>query len=145
VAGKYRKVYLPREEVEGGLTPGDSYPVFDTDFGRIGILICWDEEYVDPARAMALQGAEILFLPTAGGYLTLFKATALENHVYLVSSGGDVESAILDPAGNVLFATLASGVNKTISVNLADRFMDPWLGDMRARFHKEVRRDIPMP
>jgi predicted amidohydrolase len=145
VAGKYRKVFLPREEVEGGLTPGDFFPVFDTDFGRIGILVCWDEEYVDPARAMALQGAEILFLPTAGGYLALFKATALENHLYLVSSGFDVESAIIDPAGQVLFATLASGVNKTIAVNLADRFMDPWLGDMRARFHKEARRDIPMP
>jgi predicted amidohydrolase len=145
VAGKYRKVFLPREEVEGGLTPGDAYRVFDTDFGRIGIEICWDEEYVDPARAMALKGAEILFLPSAGGYLTLFKATALENHLYLVSSGGDVESAIIDPAGTVLFSTMNSGVNKTIAINLADRFMDPWLGDMRARFHKETRRDVPTP
>jgi predicted amidohydrolase len=34
VAGKYHKVYLPREEIEGGLMPGDSCPVFDTDFGR---------------------------------------------------------------------------------------------------------------
>ena len=42
LAGKYRKVCLPREEIERGLTPGDSFPVFDTDFGRIGIMICWD-------------------------------------------------------------------------------------------------------
>jgi predicted amidohydrolase len=68
VAGKYRKVHLPREEIEGGLTPGGAYPVFDTDFGRIGMMICWDGEYVDSARALAIQGAEILFVPAAGGY-----------------------------------------------------------------------------
>ena len=142
VAGRYRKVYLPREEIEGGMTPADSYAVFTTDFGRIGIMICWDAEYVDGARAMALQGAEVLFVPAAGGYLTLLRARALENHVYLVSSGYDVESAIIDPTGKVLFATLDSGVNRVIAVNLAERFTDPWLGDMRPRFHKEVRFDI---
>jgi predicted amidohydrolase len=145
VAGKYRKVYLPREEIEGGMTPGGAYPVFETDFGKIGLMICWDNEYVDGARAMALQGAEILFVPAAGGYLTLLKARALENHLYVVSSGYDVESAIIDPTGEVLFSTMESGVNKTIAVNLADRFTDPWLGDMRPRFHKEIRGDIPFP
>jgi predicted amidohydrolase len=145
LAGKYRKIYLPREEIEGGLTPGNAYPVFQTDFGRIGMMICWDSEYVDVARALAYQGAEILFVPAAGGYLTLLKARALENHVYLVSSGGDVESAMIDPTGNVLFATKESGVTKTISIKLEDRFVDPWLGDMRPRFHKELRNDIPVP
>lgn len=145
VAGRYRKVYLPREEVEGGLTPGGSCPVFDTDFGRIGMMICWDAEYVDPARAMAVQGAEILFVPAAGGYLTLLKARALENHFYVVSSGYDVESAIIDPTGTVLFATNESGVCKTIGVNLEDRFLDPWIGNMRTRFRKELRTDLPIP
>ena len=145
VAGKYRKVHLPREEVEGGLTPGGAFPVFDTDFGRIGMMICWDAEYVDAARAMAIQGAEILLVPAAGGYMTLLKARALENHLYVVSSGFDVETAIIDPTGQVLFATLDSGVDRVMPINLEDRFMDPWLGDMRARFHKELRRDIPTP
>ena len=63
----------------------------------------------------------------------------------MVSSGFDLESAIIDPTGAVLFSTMDSGVDKTISVNLEDRFTDSWLGDMRARFHKEIRRDIPMP
>ena len=58
VAGKYRKVYLPREEIEGGVTPGNSYPVFETDFGKIGMMICWDVQYADPARNLALKGAE---------------------------------------------------------------------------------------
>jgi predicted amidohydrolase len=94
---------------------------------------------------MAFQGAEILFVPAAGGYLTLLKARALENHLYVVSSGYDVESAIIDPTGEVLFSTMESGVTKTVSVNLAERFTDPWLGDMRPRFHKEIRGDIPVP
>jgi predicted amidohydrolase len=145
VAGKYRKVYLPREEIEGGLTPGDSCPVFDTDFGRIGMMVCWDAEYVEPARALAAQGAEIILVPAAGGYLTLLKARALENHLFVVSSGFDVESAIIDPTGGVLFSTLDSGVEKVIPVNLAERFTDPWLGDMRARFPKEMRPDLLVP
>jgi predicted amidohydrolase len=145
VAGKYRKVYLPREEIEGGLTPGSSCPVFDTDFGKIGIMVCWDAEYTDAARALAVQGAEVILVPAAGGYMTLLRARALENHLYVVSSGFDVESAIIDPTGEVLFATSDSGVGKVIAVNLAQRFLDPWLGDMRARFHKEMRTDIAAP
>jgi len=145
VTGRYRKVYLPREEIEGGLTPGDACPVFDTDFGRIGMMICWDAEYGDAARAMALKGAEIIFVPAAGGYLTLLRARALENHLYIVSSGYDVESAVIDPTGEILFSTMDSGVHKTLPVDLSRRFTDPWLGDMRPRFHKELRLDLVQP
>ncbi len=142
VAGKYRKVYLPREEIEGGLTPGVAYPVFETDFGKIGMMICWDVQYVDPARALAAQGAEIILLPIWGGNFTLMKARAIENHIFLVSAGYDVETAVINPAGEVLHATKESGVIKTVPVNLSERFLDPWLGDMRARFHKEIRWDV---
>jgi len=144
VAGKYRKVYLPREEIEGGLTPGTGFPVFDTDFGRLGMMICWDVEYTDPARALAVQGAEIVLLPIWGGSLDLMKARALENHVFLVSSGYDVESAIIDPAGKIIRSTRESGRIETADVNLEDRFIDPWLGDMRSRFHIEQRWDVPV-
>jgi predicted amidohydrolase len=139
VAGKYHKVYLPREEIEGGLMPGDSCPVFDTDFGRIGMMVCWDAEYVEPARALATQGAEIILVPAAGGYMTLLKARAFENHLFIVSSGYDVESSIIDPEGEVLFETKDSGVNKVIAVNLQKRYTEWWVGDMRPRFHKEMR------
>jgi predicted amidohydrolase len=139
VAGKYHKVYLPREEIEGGLMPGDSNPVFDTDFGRIGMMVCWDAEYVEPARALAVQGAEIILVPAAGGYMTLLRARAFENHLFVVSSGYDVESSIIDPEGEVLFETKDSGVNKVIAVNLQKRYTESWVGDMRPRFHKEMR------
>jgi predicted amidohydrolase len=142
LAGRYRKVYLPREEVEGGVTPGAVCPVFDTDFGRIGIMVCWDAEYTDPARILATEGAEMIIVPAAGGYLSLLRARALENHLYIVSSGYDVESAIIDPNGDVLFSTKDSGVDRTIAIDLQARFTDPWLGDMRPRFHKEMRSDL---
>ena len=50
LAGKYRKTHLPLNEVEDGITPGSEYPVFDTDFGRIGIMICWDAFFPETAR-----------------------------------------------------------------------------------------------
>jgi predicted amidohydrolase len=142
VAGKYRKVYLPREEIEAGLTPGMAYPVFETDFGRIGMMICWDLQYVDPARALAAQGAEMILMPIWGGNYTLMRARAIENHVFLISAGYDVETAVIDPDGEALHATKESGVFKTVPVNLNQRFLDSWLGDMRARFHKEIRWDV---
>ena len=144
VAGKYRKVYLPREEIEGGLTPGNSYPVFETDFGRIGMMICWDSQYADPARALAAQGAEIIFLPIWGGYSKLMQARALENHVYLVTAGYDCETAVYNPLGEALHSTRDSGVLKTVAIDLSQRFIEPWLGDMRGRFHKELRLDVPI-
>ena len=46
-----------------GVPPGDSLPVFDTDFGRIGMIICWDVTFPQTARTLAQKGAEIIFLP----------------------------------------------------------------------------------
>jgi hypothetical protein len=60
LAGKYRKVHPAYDEIEGGITPGDQYPVFQTDFGKVGMMICWDVHFADPARALAFQGAEII-------------------------------------------------------------------------------------
>ncbi len=66
IAGKYRKVQLPLAEAEFGVTPGCEFPVFDTDFGKIGILICFDHFFPEPARILSYNGAEIIFVPTIG-------------------------------------------------------------------------------
>ena len=143
VAGKYRKVYLPREEIEGGLTPGNFYPVFQTDFGTVGLMICWDVQYPDPARALALAGAELILMPIAGGSQTLGKARAIENHVFLASSGYQYPTEILDPNGETLArAQRRSAAVATIDLNR--RYPDSWLGEMRNRFMKEVRFDVPV-
>ena len=143
VAGKYRKVYLPREEIEGGLTPGSDYPVFRTDFGTVGILICWDSQYADPARALALNGSELLLMPIWGGNETLVKARAIENRVFIATSGYNYPTHILDPDGNQLAAaTDQQGSVAYATIDLAHRYTDSWLGDMRGRFMKELRLDV---
>ncbi len=141
-AGKYRKVYLPREEYEGGLTPGSEFPVFDTDFGKIGMMICWDVQYADPARGLALRGAELILMPIWGGSEPLARARALENHVFLVSSGYDFPSTVIDPAGETLTRTEQDGTVATATVDLNRRYVDDWLGDMRGRFFRELRGDV---
>src|SRR5581483_10970339 len=138
VAGKYRKVYLPREEVEHGLTPGFDYPVFRTDFGTVGIMICYDVFFSDPARALALKGAEMILMPIWGGDETLAKARAIENKVFLVASGYDHPTYIMDPEG-VRVASAARGEAAIATVDLAHRYWHPQLGDMRARRAKEDR------
>jgi predicted amidohydrolase len=142
VAGKYRKVYIPREEIEVGITPGNEYPVFDTDFGRIGMMICWDSEYPEPARALALKGAEIILMPIWDGENTLVKARAIENHLFLVESSYGSPTQILDPDGKQLALAPKVGMAAVATVDLNRCYKDPWLGDMRARMMKEYRGDI---
>jgi predicted amidohydrolase len=142
--GRYRKVYLPREEVEGGLTPGEEYPVFQTDFGKLGLMICWDIQYPDPARALALAGAEIVALPIAGGNLTLGHARAIENHLFLVSSGYDYPTEIVDPDGKVVASATGNPGVAVAEIDLSRRYTDRWLGHMRDRFFHEIRFDVPV-
>ena len=56
VAGKYRKVCLPRSEIEAGIQPGDEYPVFDTRFGRLGMMVCYDGFFPEVARELSNRG-----------------------------------------------------------------------------------------
>ena len=70
--GRYRKMHIPDDPLyyeKFYFTPGDlGFRAWDTRFGRIGVLICWDQWYPEGARLTALQGAEILFYPTAIGW-----------------------------------------------------------------------------
>jgi predicted amidohydrolase/CubicO group peptidase (beta-lactamase class C family) len=136
--GKYRKVCLPREEIEGGITPGVSLPVFDTKFGRVGIMICWDVFFPEPARELARQGAEVIFLPIWGGDLTLARARAIENQVYLVSSTYDMKTAVFDRRGEVLAEASDNEPVIVVEVDLAERTLWPWLGDFGRRIPREM-------
>ena len=72
--GKYRKMHIPDDPAyfeKFYFTPGDlGYKVWETKFGKIGVLICWDQWYPEAARITSLMGAEILFYPTAIGWAT---------------------------------------------------------------------------
>ena len=142
VMGRYRKVYLPREEIEGGLTPGSDYPTFATDFGRVGVMICWDLQYADPARALARRGAELLLVPIWGGNETLGKARAIENRVFIATSGYDYPTYVMDPDGEILAIAREDGSAAVAAIDLNRRYADKWLGDMRGRFMKELRTDV---
>ncbi len=69
--GKYRKMHIPQDpgfEEKFYFTPGDGpFRAWDTKFGRIGVLICWDQWYPESARLTALDGADVIFCPTAIG------------------------------------------------------------------------------
>jgi N-carbamoylputrescine amidase len=70
--GKYRKMHIPDDPLyyeKFYFTPGDlGFQAWDTRYGRIGVLICWDQWYPEAARLTALHGARILFYPTAIGW-----------------------------------------------------------------------------
>jgi N-carbamoylputrescine amidase len=72
--GRYRKMHIPDDPAyyeKFYFTPGDlGYKVFSTRYGKLGVLICWDQWYPEAARITSLMGAEILFYPTAIGWAT---------------------------------------------------------------------------
>lgn len=138
LVGKYRKVSLPREEIDGGITPGDSYPVFDTDIGKIGMMICWDVTFPDAAKTLALHGAEIIMMPIAGGYVKLAMARALENQVYLVSSTYDMISAVFDLEGNVITEATDANPVAVTEIDLNYQKLWPWIGDLKSRIPREM-------
>jgi len=94
IVGKYRKIHpwYPSED-EIPVEPGDlGYPVFTTNIGKIGMMICYDSWFPEPARVLALKGAEIIAVPTYTGLHSefdyIFRARALENHVWIVGANG---------------------------------------------------------
>src|SRR6202000_302468 len=80
--GKYRKMHIPDDPgfyEKFYFTPGDlGYKGFDTQFAKIGVLICWDQWYPEAARITSLMGAGILFYPTAIGWATAQDETTNE-------------------------------------------------------------------
>ncbi len=104
-AGLYRKMHIPDDPVyyeKYYFTPGDlGFKTIPTTFGNIGVLICWDQWFPEAARLTALQGAEILFYPTAigwhpdekdrygekqhGAWMNVMKGHAVANGVYVAA------------------------------------------------------------
>jgi predicted amidohydrolase len=136
--GKYRKVCLPHGEVEKGVAPGADYPVFDTKFGKVGLMICYDGFYPEVARALTANGAEIIAWPVWGCDPLLARARACENRVYVVSStftdpkSDWMISGIIDPAGKVVAQAKESGSIVVSEADLSKPLVGPYnLGDFR--------------
>lgn len=129
--GLYRKMHIPDDPLyyeKFYFTPGDlGFQSFDTRFGRVGVCVCWDQWFPEAARLTALSGAEMIFYPTAIGWLpdekeafgasqhsaweTMMRSHAIANGVFVaapnrVGREGELEfwgaSFVSDPYGNVL-------------------------------------------
>jgi N-carbamoylputrescine amidase len=95
--GKYRKMHIPDDPhyyEKFYFTPGDlGYKVFDTKFGRIGVLICWDQWFPEAARLLGLQGVEIIFIPTAIGFSCAAEGNTYDSAWKTVQQGHAVANA----------------------------------------------------
>jgi N-carbamoylputrescine amidase len=131
IAGLYRKMHIPDDPLyleKFYFTPGDlGFLAFPTRYARIGVCICWDQWYPEAARLTAMQGAEMLFYPTAIGWIpgerdiygasqysawqTMMRSHAIANGLFVgapnrVGPEGQIQfwggSFMADPYGNVL-------------------------------------------
>ena len=103
LVGNYHKSHTLNDEPLNTL--GDSFPVFETELGRIGIMICYDRQPPETARLLTLHGAEIILNPAAGSYgetnTMMVRTRAYENGVPIVFSHF-AECLIIDRAGKVV-------------------------------------------
>lgn len=172
--GKYRKMHIPDDPgyyEKFYFTPGDSgYMTFETKFGRIGVLICWDQWYPEAARITSLMGAEILFYPTAIGWAksqdeetnteqynawqTIQRSHAIANGVHVVSVNrtgveGGMQfwggSFVSNPFGTVMYQAphLEEDINVVeIDLKKTDHYRTHWpyLRDRRIDSYQPITK-----
>ena len=102
IVGKYRKRHPTLLELERGVLPGDEPGVFDTDFGRIGVMICFDISYPRVAADLAEAGAEVIFWCSVYEAGFPLWARAYDHNVVLVSAQTAGRNFVVDKMGRVL-------------------------------------------
>ena len=110
LVGKYRKIHPYFPEEPSGVVPGDEVPVFPTEFGLVGIMVCYDSWWPETARLLALQGAEVILFPNAGYEMKIMPARAIDNAAYLAISSLHHPAAVLDTRGDLLALRTTEGL-----------------------------------
>ena len=112
IVGIHKKVHLPAGE-ELHVKAGDSFEVFPTEYGNIGMLVCWDMQFPEAARELALGGADLICCPTLGWENIYGLCRAYENSVNIAAAmtafGDELPalnspSCIVDNTGNIVAA-----------------------------------------
>jgi predicted amidohydrolase len=105
VVAIYRKVHLAvhtgSDSLEGGTTPGKEAPVFECDFGKLGIQICYDMEWDYGWSELARNGAELVAWPTQSPQTTQPAARAIAHRYYIVSSTWRNNASFFEPTGKI--------------------------------------------
>lgn len=150
IIGKYRKTHLPfGEGFPGGVAPGHEYPVFDTDLGCVGIMICYDTHFPEVARILSLRGAEIILNPNMGdgregGILwePVIRTRAIDNQVHVVAAINGGRSCIISPLGEVLAMTdRTRGSIAYATCNIGVTLHDSTTRVVRRRYDRGRRTD----
>lgn len=150
--GSYRKCNLTVSELESGISNGMAYPVFDLDFGKVGIMICFDNYFPESAACLANQGAQLILYPLYGDTLKpqwelKLRARSADHSLYTVSCQIDrrfdvAYTGIIDPEGNVIEKLDTVNAYKVVDIDLDRRVMTNTLvipgrrEDLRDYLHK---------
>jgi predicted amidohydrolase len=155
LVGKYRKTHpTVAESLLQGTASGDSYSVFDTDIGKIGYMICFDNHQPEVARILAVKGAEIIVFPNgsdgreAGSlYEPYMRTRALDNQVHIVAAVNlPGQTCIVTPRGE--FAARADNAPGAIAIatcDLSTRVRDGSGRQIEARYMRVRRADTFAP
>ena len=154
IIGKYRKVHLAVGERWKGITPGSEFPVFETRYGKVGMLICYDSVMGEGHRILAEKGAEVLFMPIMGdpravgdealeNWRRIMQVRAMDNHVwFVVCQNSGKWGLIASPDGRIVAEVDPATGMATAELDLNFRFRS-WIGsDFRNRVWGERRPDL---
>ena len=153
--GKHRKAHLFDINVEGGqcfkesdtLSPGEKIGCFDTEFGRIGLCICYDFRFPETARLMAQDGAKVILVPAAFNMTTgpahwelMFRQRAVESQCYVIGTAPARDpkssytswghSIAVDPWGRIL-----TQMDEKEGIRIVELDLD---------YVDKVRRELPL-
>jgi len=108
--GIYRKVHPTMDNEETNITPGREFPVFDCDFGRLGIQVCYDVMFPDGWQALANKGAELVAFPSETSVTSGPAMYALQHRFYIVSAVPMYHAAVYNPVGMIEAEAANEGV-----------------------------------
>lgn len=145
-AGSYEKIHLPENEINEGLTCGPLFqPVILTDFGTLGVQICFDIEWDDGWSMLRKQGAEIIFWPSAFAGGRAVNTKAWQHKCFVATATNKNSARLCDISGEIITQTGIWNPNLYCgSVNLEKLFLHTWpsvnrFDDIRRKYGRRIR------